>query len=55
MSHRMGNPVAVDEISKLLRKGIKAGVYVKITDPSGIGAYRLKLDQNEQFQMVPRL
>ena len=28
---------------------------VEITDPDGIEAYRLMLDQNEQFQMVPRV
>lgn len=54
-SHRTGNPVAEDELPELLRKAIKTGVCVEITDPDGIEAYRLMLDQNEQFQMVPRV
>lgn len=54
-SHRTGNPVAEDELPALLRQAFKAGVYVEITDPDGIEAYRLTLDQNEQFQMVPRV
>lgn len=54
-SHRTGNPVAEDELPELLRKAIKAGVYVEITDPNGIEAYRLMLDQNEQFLMVSRV
>ena len=54
-SHRTGNPVAEDELPALLRKAIKAGVYVEITDPNGIVAYRLMLDQNDQFHMVPRV
>ena len=54
INHQTGNPVAEDELPELLRKAIKAGVYVEITDPDGIEAYRLTLDQNEHFQMVPR-
>jgi hypothetical protein len=54
-NHRMGNPVAEDELPELLRKAIKTGVYVEIADPNGIDAYRLTLDQNEQFQIVPRV
>ncbi len=54
-SHRTGNPVAEDELPELLRQAIKTGVCVEITDPDGIEAYRLMLDQNEQFQMVPRV
>lgn len=55
INHRTGNPVAEDELPALLRQAIKTGVYVEITDPNGIEAYRLTLDQNEQFQMVPRV
>ncbi len=55
INHQTGNPVAEDELPELLRKAIKAGVYVEITDPDGIEAYRLTLDQNERFLMVPRV
>lgn len=53
-SHRTGNPVAEDELPELLRKSIKAGVSVEITDPEGNEVYRLTLDQDDQFQMVSR-
>lgn len=53
-SHRTGNPVAEDELPELLRKSIKAGVYVEITDPDGNEVYRLTLDQDDKFQMVSR-
>lgn len=55
INHRTGNPVAEDELPALLRQAIKTGVCVEITDPDGIEAYRLMLDQNEQFQMAPRV
>lgn len=55
INHQTGNPVAEDELPALLRRAIKTGVCVEITDPDGIEAYRLMLDQNEQFQMVPRV
>lgn len=55
INHRTSNPVAEDELPALLRQAIKAGVYVEITDPNGIEAYRLMLDQNEQFLMVSRV
>ncbi len=53
-SHRTGNPVAEDELPELLRKAIKAGVFVEITDPDGNEVYRLTLYQEDQFQIVPR-
>lgn len=55
INHRTGNPVAEDELAALLRQAIKAGVCVEITDPDGIEAYRLMLDDNELFQLVPRV
>ena len=55
INHRTGNPVAEDELHALLRQAIKTGVCVKITDPDGIEAYRLMLDDNELFQLVPRV
>ncbi len=55
INHRTGNPVAEDERPALLRQAINTGVCVEITAPDGIEAYPLRLDQNEQFQMVPRV
>ena len=55
INHRTGNPVAEDELPALLRQAIKTGVCVEITDPDGIEAYRLMLDDNELFQLVPRV
>ena len=55
INHRTSNPVAEDELPALLRQAIKTGVCVEIADPDGIEAYRLMLDDNELFQLVPRV
>lgn len=55
INHQTDNPVAEDELPALLHQAIKTGVCLEITDPDGIEAYRLMLDDNELFQLVSRV
>jgi hypothetical protein len=52
-NNRTANPVAEAELPEIFRRAIKAGVQIEITDPNGFGSFRLGLDQNDQFQIVP--